>query len=926
MANPTNNSFENWNSAGNPGVTNGDCQNWDEFSVNGGTCTRGAIVPTGGGSYSALIRSSSGAPINSVGGLKSEAFALTNDYLMFWEVSQATNVSITIKIYDSTDALLGSYTKAGDGGWTQFYIDVRSLKGSSIKISFEQHTNQAGVGYWTYIDLVTCSDTHSGTSLPLVLPARNTILSHATIIRRTLSTLQSAAQVYCSKMFYGQLHARVSTEKDFYAQLQINQPAPLNPTSLVSIDLKMGDAIELTWVDSGNYAYNVYKDVGGTWIKQNATPLIAASSYIVGQLVTGVTYTFKVTGVNGFGTESSGVTKTGKPTLDLNLSTTPHYQIFIGGIEETTAIIDTVELVYAPAYCMAKFHYNKLPSDITLPNAARQEVVVFINSRLVFTGYLVKRENVWSSSDIRVNYEAIDKSWEYTWDTPRCINFIMPPMQYPSQTVIHAGGTIEYIENKNYIGRNNAVLQAIGAPIGLPIKDLLPTTNIEDNVIRDIMVQFTADAGDCLMHCDENGVVSYYQQGQPLFKRVYEIGKHILDLHDTTDITDKIDYVTVIGPPSRLKTVKDVGWQIEGLLVASAEMNDVASPNISGSPSGVGNLLQNFRDGYVTSPWEVAAMPWLSGPNGWMRAGLCELAGYFATPYETLPFIAFKVSGYTDLADVTVEAYVNDRPIIDEFDSVDGIIPEVQPDGVGLKTWATGGTESRQCINKSHTATCEWKPVGAQITQDSFGATIKLEQIPVIFKTRAINTLATVHAANALTAADVPFQRAIMYLEEPWQYIAPIRVTFSYSTGRSSAIYGAGDIKRSMTISSGDVTTEAQAAYKRLAHAQVQGSLTIIGDATLKLRTQVNGLEVIRITHDFSRGFLTHLDLTVPQNLYAVAVNEQKQAQITQKRITHAEESVTRVMAAVSPNLTSTGSIKQDSGIKKPPSQASWGD
>jgi hypothetical protein len=102
--------------------------------------------------------------------------------------------------------------------------------------------------------------------------------------------------------------------------------------------------------------------------------------------------------------------------------------------------------------------------------------------------------------------------------------------------------------------------------------------------------------------------------------------------------------------------------------------------------------------------------------------------------------------------------------------------------------------------------------------------------------------------------------------------------------------------------------------------------MTILGDETLRLRTQVNGLEVMRITHDFSRGFLTHLDLTVPQNLYSVEVREQRQAAIIQKRLTYAEQSVTRVISAVNPPISSTGSITQDRTIRKPPAQAAWGD
>lgn len=185
MANPTNNSFENWASAGNPGVTSGDCNNWDEYSVNGGTVTRESWTPKAG-TYCANIRSNSSGNVNSIGGITSEAFSLTNDYLMFWIRNQSyANSETTIKIYNSSDVLLGSvvYPSVNEGGtWAQRYINVSSIKGQSIKIHFEQHTKAEGSGYYTHIDLVECDDTSAGTELVMTFPTKQeTILSDAKI-------------------------------------------------------------------------------------------------------------------------------------------------------------------------------------------------------------------------------------------------------------------------------------------------------------------------------------------------------------------------------------------------------------------------------------------------------------------------------------------------------------------------------------------------------------------------------------------------------------------------------------------------------------------------------------------------------------------------------------------------------------------------
>ena len=48
-----------------------------------------------------------------------------------------------------------------------------------------------------------------------------------------------------------------------------------------------------------------------------------------------------------------------------------------------------------------------------------------------------------------------------------------------------------------------------------------------------------------------------------------------------------------------------------------------------------------------------------------------------------------------------------------------------------------------------------------------------------------------------------------------------------------------------------------------------EGSLQILGDETLDLRTMVNGLDIVRIQHSFNDGFRTTLELSIPQSEYA---------------------------------------------------------
>ncbi|KKK59833.1 hypothetical protein LCGC14_3030410, partial [marine sediment metagenome] len=154
MANPLNNSFENWSSPGNPGIASGICDNWTVYSVNGGTSTRQTDAATGGETYSANIRSSASAPVNSEGGLTSDAFYLSDSLIKWWQKSENINVAVTVELYTSADVFIASTTPAIVTSWTQQSWDVSAYKGQNVKLRFKQHTTQSASGWYTLIDLV----------------------------------------------------------------------------------------------------------------------------------------------------------------------------------------------------------------------------------------------------------------------------------------------------------------------------------------------------------------------------------------------------------------------------------------------------------------------------------------------------------------------------------------------------------------------------------------------------------------------------------------------------------------------------------------------------------------------------------------------------------------------------------------------------
>jgi hypothetical protein len=721
------------------------------------------------------------------------------------------------------------------------------------------------------------------------------ILSDAKIVNRIQKTINSNTLIRAVKYFYGQLQARITSTKNFFAQVRVGQPVPIDPTGVVLTDLFTGDAVEITWTDSGNYGYNVYKDVGGVWTKLNSSVLVGATNYIAGALVTGVSYTFKIVGVNGLGVESAGVTGSKAPTFNAAHYTDAAYIVNISGVPLANVVLDTVELVYGPQYSTSRFHLNILPSTVGLPTATKQEVTIYIRGRLVFTGRLVRRENSWTGSSLQVNYTAIDKSWDYTWTTPICAGFQGLGFGWGSDGLI------------------NSLLRGMGLPTGLPIKNSLQNSSFYDQTYREIMSSFASECGSWVTHTDEYGIVRYYEYGHPVFNRTYTLGVNILEYKDTTDVTDQVDKIVVRSPAGRSFEEKYVSQTIQGLLISSAEMTDVAEPNRSGSP------IPSSYDSSIPQPW-------LAGPTGWTRAGITGRAQYIQTSYDSKPFLAFSLAGYTDISDLRIEAFVNDRPeIIEPEVNSAGQQLEVSPTSVGETMWATGTTENRPCANRIQKYAAAWKPVSAQTVMVGGTMYVRIDEIPVVFEDRIVQTSRTTSVISPSDASISSTDSNVMYMEEPWQRIASIRVTFTHAGMNSSGSYGAGTVQRSQLLSTYDeLTDRAHEIYSRLQHDTIQGSMSILGDETLTLRTHVNALEVMRITHDFSNGFRTHLDLTTPQNLYVLEVEKNYRDQVVSRDINLTTEAVFN-SAATNGSGTSGGS-GQDKKRNIRTSGASWGD
>lgn len=694
-------------------------------------------------------------------------------------------------------------------------------------------------------------------NMKIVKRVQNNIYSNSKIILRGSEDITSNMKIRGMKKFYAKTSIINSASKNFTIQATVTQSTALDPTGVSVVDLQLGDAVEIKWTDSGNYGYNVYKEVGGTWVLQNPIVLIGATSFIVGGLVTNVTYTFKITGVNGVGAESTGEQVLGTPTYSLNkYSTAPSYQLYIDDVLQSDIILDAIELVYSPGYHTATWHINTRPDTVGLPVPNRQIVTVFINSRKVFTGYLLKCEGRWTPSDISVHYVAQGKSWEYTWTTgsSRFREFHDSEIDYDLLS----------IPGNNY--GNKRFLIYLGLPVtGLPASYLDSNIDTKDMTLLDIMNNIGTQAGGYKVHEDFNGLVSFYNEQVPLYTRTYEIGKNILSY---TDTVDQAAVVTGISVSSAL-TEKTV----------SEAMNS-------------GFCIKNvFNPGLETAPIILPGDNWTEHQNWTAHEMFCkDMSGKY---YKT-----GSVSVIGKILDIQAFGKANEKPEVLEpvtyvlREGEDPIEIEVFPTnttpvaGIPAGQWGNGGTEARKALSVSKEYTPTWKALG--ITWERWGgkgsAHFKVE-VPIVYTPTTRSGTADVYTIDPATKKSLKYTYYVDVLDEPIETCGEIMLVITYEQDtRSSATYGSGPIWRTyheegikpytqlvggpFSINENNSSavnayinrkaTEYFAQYKSNVY---QGQMTILGDETLDLRTTINGKLVQRIKHDFSQGYKTIIDL-----------------------------------------------------------------
>jgi len=216
----------------------------------------------------------------------------------------------------------------------------------------------------------------------------------------------------------------------------------------------------------------------------------------------------------------------------------------------------------------------------------------------------------------------------------------------------------------------------------------------------------------------------------------------------------------------------------------------------------------------------------------------------------------------------------------------------VVPSDFGLSVWEDGTIEPKQVVADYTDPESEWRSTGIQIEYTT--QRVGNEDIPVKAKL-TLTSKPKLYQAHieyyhygvrvGRTAAENFNIGTVGIAYETLEFDSPFRLSYSYEE-QTPTTFGVGSTTPSRTVtdtqykiwddklnnednSSTVINAMTQRAVGELAKVSlpiVSGRIQILGDETFNLRTLVNiegqMLDVIRVTHNFDKGFTTDIELT----------------------------------------------------------------
>jgi|GEM_PF-6760366 len=613
---------------------------------------------------------------------------------------------------------------------------------------------------------------------------------------------------------------------DEEGNIEPEQTTPTAPTLLTATDLKLGDSVRLVWSGGGPF-YNVYYKIAASidpFTLANANPLSGSSTqYDVGGLTTGTLYTFMLRGVNGIGTESADSnTLTATPTFDLTQSkfTKPTWEVKVNSVTNTEAILASVELGYGNDLSRGIFEIRKDPDGGGFP-VYNDIVEIFINSRRVLKGKIKGITKIISRSGIGKSFTVISNITQ------------LQESVVPTDKSIWNEKEEEEDTEANKSPANEILSSILGyTPSGTP-EEFPGTLHLTDQTLLDATESVIRKLGNYKLYFNQvTEQLEVYQFGQGGdVTRQFTKGKNILEFNVTENRQDVVDEVTVIGPPSLLRVRKIIAIQDTDL-----------------EPDDSGKLTISFLR---------------SEPN---------------------------------IRDVFVEGSQRPEPVIEYKPDIQVTPEEMGLEGLGDEpaTWPffplsqkegniQGDRRLKYAIKAINVQPSGFSSVGSSVRYESEDQTrVFVGDVPKIWETETISAFVERSKLGIAGGGTISVQ---VLTRLSW-FPGALRVSYTYEDGRPTATVGSGTVKRTITDNQYqifvnsipgqlftnetevlDIVQErAQNEYARLNRSRTGGTITVIGDETIDLKSTIlvdgQKLDVARVVHNVSNGFTTQVTLT----------------------------------------------------------------
>lgn len=530
----------------------------------------------------------------------------------------------------------------------------------------------------------------------------------------------------------------------------------------------------------------------------------------------------------------------------------PSWSVQVGGAILEDAILQRVESGFGSDMSSATFILPRSPFTVGLPEQG-DAVQIFVNGIVVFRGVISVISKHVGADNMKLTYTCLSRLFDLTHTTVTKGSFNSDNSDW----------------NLDFPGRlfdSKEVINLSVPDFGIAsIPELYPgEVNVTDQTKLAAIESVLAKIGNYKLHYDfeTDGLSIYKLQTGGTNTRSFIPGKNVVSMDVSSSDENVVDRIDVIGAPTAVKRTIPV--------------------NSSNVPIGIG-IDKNGRYSLI-----------------------------------------FQLEG-RNIRDVSVEGLANEKPVL-EFDNKIFInkammslitFTDYVGAGAGIEGTLTPTVSDdnsdfilRPIILRKQIFLPDWTKLAVDLEYGlTLGTALRIPGATATFlEKRAhgknlvtvfLSELPKLWFANTLRGViDTDEQQgSVEILEVPPKdfvfFIGALRVTYTIDGNRPVETVGSGPIVRTITDEQYQIVDDttsslnaqsqfeltrqnddiraqmllrAQGEYDRLHFPVISGTITVLGDETVKLRQTIlldgNLLDILHVTHDFTNGFRTEVTLT----------------------------------------------------------------